>query len=448
MIKGQQAGALQFLNAWVKDYNQKLALLKGYAGTGKTWLVGHWLEEHYFKQFPKRLVFVLAPTNKALDVLREKCGHLQEQYTLRFCTIDAFLGNRIKKNDDGDTVKSQGKGMDNPDLIICDEGSMVKKEYDESLRRRGVKTLYVGDPAQLPPINEEISSVFSIQNQFEMTEVVRFDGAIIKVATFLRERIESRQFFTVQDLQDFRDPERTLTFIGMHNLHDWAIKAVQKGLDARIVAFQNAVVDEHNATIHRILYPDAPLFGEGERVVVNETFEYPLGYQDQDGEEATMMLYNGETMIVKSCEYKEDVEGVEIFEVRCVPDRAGNIEVTTEEDGAEKTEVYTPDPLVLNVCLDNAKCAAVHKSLTNAIWEGRRNGRPEYEIKDLLKRRAPLNKLAPLRHSYSCTVHKSQGSTYDIAFADWSSIYQSKDRARMMYVATTRPSKFLVVASR
>jgi ATP-dependent exoDNAse (exonuclease V) alpha subunit len=55
-------------------------------------------------------------------------------------------------------------------------------------------------------------------------------------------------------------------------------------------------------------------------------------------------------------------------------------------------------------------------------------------------------RLAPLRHAYACTVHKSQGSTYDISMVDFSDVFRSDDKARLIYVAATRASKFLVFA--
>lgn len=68
------------------------------------------------------------------------------------------------------------------------------------------------------------------------------------------------------------------------------------------------------------------------------------------------------------------------------------------------------------------------------------------DLRKLLDTRKPLNLLAPLRHAYACTVHKSQGSTYDVAFIDFSDMYRSEDRAKLMYVAVTRTSNFLVIA--
>lgn len=430
-VKGQQAEALRFLDEWLES-DDKTACLQGYAGTGKTWLMGHWLET-VLERKPDLAITVMAPTNKALDVLRSKCQGLD----VKFATIDQFLGNRIKKNNDGETIKSRGKAQEDPDLIVCDEASMIKKEYDEDLRRRKIRTLYVGDPAQLPPINEELSTTFNVPRKFVMTEVVRYDGAIIKVATMLRERIQTGQMFLLGDMKELRGEDRSLSFINMFDLHAWALKAVEKGLDARIVAFTNADVTEHNAVMHNALYPGTPLFGVGERVIVNETFEVPNTLKDtsKPGSEDGEMLYNGEMMIVTSCERAEDVAGVVIYNVGCVREKAAS------SDKESATEFN------LQVAFDEQQMLRVHKDLTNQIHDLRRLGNDK-EVRTVFRLRAPLNKLAPLRHSYSCTVHKSQGSTYDIAFCDWSSIYRSKDRARMMYVAVTRPSKYLVLAAK
>lgn len=429
MQYAQQEQARQFLNDWLANRNALTACLMGYAGTGKTWLAADWAKS-VLAANPKMNLMILAPTNKALDVLREKCGHLNAG----FRTIDSFLGNRIKRNDDGEMEKSRGKGSENPDLIICDEASMIKAEYDIDLRRRGVKLLYLGDPPQLPPINEKLSTTFNCEHTFLMTEVVRYDGAIIKVATFLRECYTEAKSFILSDLMAFKDETRQLSFIKMDNLHDWALQAIRKSMDARIIAFTNAAVNEHNAIMHRSLFPNDELFGVGEKVVVNETFELPTTNPDSD---ETDMLYNGEMLTVLSCRENLKLEcGVRTFSVEVCRGASRTLEVNGVPVAAE---------YVLNVALDADHAAATHKMLTNQVWDARRSG-DNAEVKRLIDLRKPLNKLAPLRHSYSCTTHKSQGSTYDIAFVDWSNIFRSQDRTQMMYVATTRPSKYLVIA--
>jgi exodeoxyribonuclease-5 len=425
-VTEQQALAIEFLNDWI-DSKELVACLQGYAGTGKTWLMGYWIAQ-LLKKYKNWRIVVIAPTNKAVDVLRSKCGDLD----VEFMTIARFLGKRIKKNDDGETIKSRGKGQETPDLIICDEGSMVDNESDVDLRSKRCRLLYVGDPAQLPPINEEISNAFKVERKFLLTEIVRYDGAIIKVATFLRERIENKEMFLLGDLRQFKEDDPALTFTKLHNLHDWALSALSKGLDTRIVAFTNMDVNNHNAVMHKALFPDAPFFGIGEKVIVNETFELPGTGKSREGQEEQEMLYNGEMLTVVSCQLAEPSEGVVIY----------NVGVVRGDKSKAASAEY-----ILPVAFDEQQAITVHKELTNKVWELRRENR-HAEVKAVIDKRRPLNLLAPLRHSYACTVHKSQGSTYDVAFCDWTSIYQSRDRARMMYVAATRPSKYLVLAAK
>ncbi len=424
MLHPQQEQAIAFLDSWLSS-NQQLATLQGYAGTGKTFLVGQWISSVLAKH-PRWQIYVLAPTNKALDVLREKCKHLPESH-VAFFTIDSFLGNRIKRDDDGEMQKSRGRGQEIPDLIVCDEASMVKKEYDTDLRRKGcAKILYVGDPAQLPPINEDLSSCFTIPNTFLMTQVVRFEGSIIKIATMLRQKIESKDLFFIDDLRA-RKEDNTVSFIRIDSVYEWALNAHSKNLDCRIVAFDNLTVNYHNKVMHESLYPHAPLFGIGEKIIVNETYEL------NDDEK----LYNGELLTVTSCELAEPVASVVIYDVKFTRDIDGKTVMSDVE--------YIPQEFKVQVPLNESHMLDRRKSLTNEIWECRKLGNNPKALIDL---RRPLNRLAPLRHSYSNTVHKSQGSTYDVAFCDWVSIYKCPDRARMMYVAATRPSKFLVVCTK
>jgi len=53
-----------------------------------------------------------------------------------------------------------------------------------------------------------------------------------------------------------------------------------------------------------------------------------------------------------------------------------------------------------------------------------------------------------VRYTYSSTAHKSQGSTLDAAVIDWPDLNKVTDTAtfcRMLYVAITRPSEYLLI---
>lgn len=435
-MTNDQAQALEALDAWFESTvprESSFFALRGYAGVGKTWLIAHWLRLRCERQPGIRIV-VVAPTNKAVDVLRKKCGDLP----VIFRTLDSYLGFRIRRDDDWQMQKSRaehkGDKSQDPDLVVCDESSMVKEEYHTELRHRRVPVLYVGDPAQLQPVGEDLSPAFKVQDQVEMTEVVRQQqgNPIIELATFLRTCIEQGKTFILPDVRRFVVPnDGRIAFTPMHNVHNWAETALDKGMDCRILAFTNAAVFSHNTAMHERRFPGVPLFGAGELALVNEAFEY----KPKDGEE--ILLTNGELLRVLECTRVEPICGVDVYEVKA---NFASADKTLEVDG-----VPAEAELTLLVAKSPDQALTVHRKLTDDIFEARRAG--DFGTMDrLIGERRPLNKLAPLRHAYACTVHKSQGSTYDVAFVDFSDVYRSKDmRARLMYVAATRPSQFLVL---
>lgn len=436
-----QKRAVEEMDAWadtVVGGESSFFSLQGTAGVGKTWLTVDWIASLLARK-PRLNIVVTAPTNKAVDVLRAKAKsqapHLLDLVTFR--TLDSFLGFRIKRNDDWEVEKHRHDSRDksSPDIVLVDEAGMVKNEYHEELKRRRVAVLYVGDPSQLLPVGENCSPAFGVQASVRMTEVVRQSAGnpIIAMATFLRGHIEAdTNDFILQDMRQFAGPgDRRISFTPRAKSYDWAEAAVGKGLDCRILAFTNAAVADHNRIMHARMYPDAPMYGAGELVLVNEAFEY-----DDD-----VFLTNGELLRVVTCELDEPIEGLEVYKVEA-QQLANNLEVDGE---------VLPRVLTLYVAMHPSRVIDVHRDLTAQIYaclDRKRKGQLTGmgELNALYARRRPLNKLAPLRHAYACTVHKSQGSTYDVALVDFSDIYKSREmRARLLYVAATRPSQFLAL---
>jgi len=423
----QQTDALAFLDSFVESF-QTIGCLQGYAGVGKTWVVSHWMGD-LLERKPDTRICVAAPTHKALDVLRSKCGQLD----VEFKTVASLLGQHISRNEDGELTKGESPRDWSFDMILIDEASMVNREQCSKLEAKGWKILYVGDPAQLPPVGEDTSPAFEYETKFLMTEVVRqqADNPVVGIATMLRDRIAEGASYTLRDIGSFAVAgDNRLRKVSRANLHTWALGALEKGLDGRILAYTNATVQQHNAALHAKLYPDAPLFGVGEKVLVNDAYALPLAAgADRDAEPE--MLTNGTMMTVKACTLRAPEEhGVVTYDVECEhPD--GRI-------------------LTLPVALHEANAKSVHKFLTDKVWALRKKlGKTEAdraELRKLLQVRKPLNLLAPLRHAYACTVHKSQGSTYDVTFVDFADMFRSEDRTKLMYVAVTRTSNFLVIA--
>ncbi len=188
LTKGQEQ-ALSMVRAFLAQDEECLAILTGYAGTGKTWSL-----KLIDKEFG--LPIVLAPTGKAALRVAEATG-------IEAMTIHRWM---YKAEDDPKTGETKFILKDWSDfddnlsgsLVIVDEASMVDETVWKDLKTvatfSNVKILLVGDPFQLPPVNKtrdakpfcslELETPFKVH----MTEVVRqaLDSPIIRASMLLR----------------------------------------------------------------------------------------------------------------------------------------------------------------------------------------------------------------------------------------------------------------------
>lgn len=136
-----QDRALEQVARWLADPGQpQVFRLFGFAGTGKTTLA-RYLAEHVDGD-----VIFGAYTGKAALVMRSKgCRDARTIHSMIYRPKD-MEGDAptFVLNDDSPAAKAN--------LIVIDECSMVDEEMGRDLLSFGKKTLVLGDPAQLPPI--------------------------------------------------------------------------------------------------------------------------------------------------------------------------------------------------------------------------------------------------------------------------------------------------------
>jgi exodeoxyribonuclease-5 len=159
-------------------------VLGGYSGTGKSFLMKKLCTSLEASNF-----YFTAPTNKATKVL----GRMLKPYGATCKTIYSLLGLRMEAVEDEIQLTYPTIETTLDAHIVVDEAGMLNKEVKSYLEYRastsGVKVLYVGDPAQLNPIGEETSPIWTMPNQILLTEVVRYDNQILNLATHLREQV-------------------------------------------------------------------------------------------------------------------------------------------------------------------------------------------------------------------------------------------------------------------
>jgi hypothetical protein len=180
---------------FLTDPEQKYYGLFGYAGTGKTTTLVMFITYILELKYAKSIIFT-SPTNKALNVIKNKFinslhyllnkfnieydekktfdEHIQKlkkyDIHIEFSTIHKLLNYKTEYNSRGDIifVKEKETNLNMYDIIVIDECSMVSINliYDILRDSEKIKTkiLFSGDPAQLPPVNERISSIFMNDN--------------------------------------------------------------------------------------------------------------------------------------------------------------------------------------------------------------------------------------------------------------------------------------------
>lgn len=177
----QQELALKDVRAWFRQPDSpQIFRLFGYAGTGKTTLSKEVAE--LVKDHGEGKVMYGAFTGKAALVMRQKgCRRASTIHSMIY-TLDEDSGPtpRFILNEDADIKDAK--------LVIIDECSMVGAELAHDLLSFGVKILVLGDPAQLPPV-QDAGFFTNVKPDFMLTEVHRQarDNPIVRLSMDVRE---------------------------------------------------------------------------------------------------------------------------------------------------------------------------------------------------------------------------------------------------------------------
>ncbi|MBK7822986.1 MAG: AAA family ATPase [Tessaracoccus sp.] len=420
-----------------------VATFSGYAGVGKTTVVGELV-----RALPDMHVVVAAPTNKAVAVLREKVGECGAE----FATVHSLLGLRLRETPDGgQTCVPEGDPLLHTyQLAVVDECSMVSESLFASiLSRRGrCRVVFVGDPAQLAPVEArrgELSPTFgsAIRARQALTEVVRQarENPVIRIATMARERIACGQDIGLSDIAAALAPgdEQFLSIMdgGTWRVAEIAADAIGAGLDVRALAHDNRTVLQLNASIHGLLHPGAPTWIPGVPVIAQSEFAMR---GSKVGER--VRVRNSDLLTVVRTE--EDVHEEDAHR----PAWRLELELPDRQRGTVFVPVDT-----LQWQRDVTTLFTEHKAAKVQAMTA--SGAQAYALQDTVRKASAAgwalrNRYADIRHAYAMTVHKAQGSTFGAVILDWASFQRCPDvgaRARLLYVALTRTSKFAVICA-
>lgn len=267
----QQIDALNEMDRFMKS-NETSMTLSGYAGTGKTSLM-----EMIAKKGQKqnRPVMFCATTNKAAAVLNDRVS----KAGFKASTLNKVFGINVEVDSSkAYNARNLVNVLKDVDImpgttIIIDEASMINEEnykiLNDIAKEHRLKIIYVGDEAQLAPVNEDkISKVFrnGEGKVIRLTQVERTDdNAILKEATAIRNGEP------LSKVSSFNSKGEGVAYISPQ--HQDAINEVidkyAKGLKQnpnyfRILAYTNKAVTAYNNQVRELLGYDSPIPHVGE----------------------------------------------------------------------------------------------------------------------------------------------------------------------------------------
>ena len=267
----QQIDALNEMDRFMKS-NETSMTLSGYAGTGKTSLM-----EMIAKKGQKqnRPVMFCATTNKAAAVLNDRVS----KAGFKASTLNKVFGINVEvdssKAYNARNLVNVLKDVDiMPDTtIIIDEASMINEEnykiLNDIAKEHRLKIIYVGDEAQLAPVNEDkISKVFrnGEGKVIRLTQVERTDdNAILKEATAIRNGEP------LSKVSSFNSKGEGVAYISpqhqevINEVIDKYVKGLKQNPNYfRILAYTNKAVTAYNNQVRELLGYDSPIPHVGE----------------------------------------------------------------------------------------------------------------------------------------------------------------------------------------
>ena len=387
----------------------------GYAGTGKTFcmreVVAHTAGSHTNFAYT-------APTNKAAKVLKQVTGDAG--------TIYSLLGLRIDKTGALKQVVA-GKppeGLEDLDCIFVDEASMVNKnllkELTANAERYGFKVVFMGDPAQLPPVGELHSPIWDLGIGASLSQVMRHDNQILELVTEIRQVIDSPA--PCINIKSNNDDTGGVWKLTKNAFKESIYKAAMNGefadgTQSKVIAWRNVRVAEYNALIRNALWgveAQATPWMVGERIVAAA----PCERADD------MLMTTDEEAVVESvvnCKHPLEPKYAAI-ELKSVTEAGKTVRLLVIHPSSQVQ--FAAD------CEQLAHQAATTPKLWKKFWN----------LKELFH---------DIRYAYAITAHRSQGSTYENVWVDYQDILLNRTRReafQCLYVACSRPTTKLYLA--
>ena len=469
------AGQRQALGAidsfWASE--EECFILKGYAGTGKTFLLKVLAER---LQAAGRPFCVLAPTGRAAKVAKSRLGEDVDAGTIhrkiyKQERVEEYASRRKGDSEDFKVVFSLRNNEDAANMVyLVDEASMVSEQYleneylhfgsgnlledflryvdSDSNNRRQV--VFIGDEAQLPPVGASFSPALSATRLRELgtgagvqerllTEVVRQrrESAILSNATKLRDEMTQEGWQGLKlDLQGEGIEELEEAQVVPLYLAERAKEGSEQVI---IVAYTNEMVGQYNKRIRQALFGAGGEVRQGDRILVvrNQSIQGRLLLNGDFGE-----VVEADNKVLRrqvSLKQKGQVNVVDLAF------RNVTLRFWTEQGQEFLVNAMVFDDLLTSgereLTTDQKQALYVDFKMRNSLLK---KGTPEFSQAFA---QDPYMNALQIKYGYAITCHKAQGGEWKRVIVDFAAPCRkdSLDYARWAYTAITRSRECLGV---
>ena len=423
-------------------------ILRGYAGTGKTTVLGALVKA--LRSYNLKSI-LLAPTGRAAKVITNYSGR-------KAFTIHKRI-YRKKTDFNVDEGFLLGDNLSENTIFIVDEASMISDEISVNHKAsllfdlvnyvynaKNCRLMLVGDTAQLPPVGSDDSPALNAKIMktkfglhvfhFELTDVLRQqkESGILFNVTKVRETIRRNKGQMPQ-----------ITTKGYTDMYRMGGDMLEEGLNyaynkyghdnTLIICRSNKNANAYNKQIRgRILYREEELTGGDQVMVVKNNYFW---MQEQE-EGSTDFIANGDIARIKKVQRLETMYGFQFADVQ--------LEFID----------YAEDPvLVCKVLLDTLYTEAPalppedQKRFYLEVmkdYEHLPNKKAKWEQLKL----NPYYNALQIKFAYAITCHKAQGGQWDAVFVDQGYLTEdmvNTDFLRWFYTACTRATKELFLVN-
>lgn len=470
----QQDIVLKKIKAFLNG-DSAVFILRGYAGTGKTTMIKALVDSLE----PTTNVVLMAPTGRAAHVLNDKIGKEDKEASTIHKAIygkACMTATKVKDiaNSEFKYIFPVKSGYDGKLVCIIDEASMLSSKKSEhelfvfgtdnlmddlltfARPSFGGKLIFVGDPAQLPPVGEPVSNALNADffrakglkvEETELTEVLRQQGdsLILKNAMMIRDLLDEdkRNHLAFEekagDVETIKPEELLSKFLESRHRsegHDSGSEESEES-NSIIICYSNKSVNKYNQEIREALYGyNAPLQVNDILLIVQNNYRL-----DRMNGEFVSVLGIGERIqqsapvyVENNGERKRTTITLDFQQVTLSDSEGRAMPCMLLED------LLTSDSA--SISIDESRALYINFCMRHP---GLEQGSEEFSAALMADE---YYNAVRAKYGYAVTGHKCQGGEWRTVFVDYTGrTGLSDDCLRWAYTTTTRAQQTLYVSN-